>query len=387
MSGASTTDLSPFFAEHHSEIEARAQTFAEAYTVDEADDAMATRMAVQVLARAGLTAWAVPEAQGGAAFGRPEQIDVRAITLIRERLGWRDGLLDTAFAMQGLGSYSITLAGTEAQKETYLPGILSGDRIGAFALTEPDAGSDVASMQCVARREGDSYVLDGAKMFISNAGVATQYVVFATVDPSMGRKGITGFIVHPEDVGLTVDASMQVIAPHPIGTLHFEGCRIPASRRLGEEGQGFKLAMGTLDTFRISVAGAALGMARRALDEAVRWCRTRTQFGKPLGQHQIMGAYLADMATDFDAARMMVYRAAWLRDTADRRVSAEVAMGKLYATEAAQDIIDKAVQIHGGRGVMVGSAVERLYREIRALRIYEGTSEIQKLIIAGSLTR
>lgn len=383
--GASAVDLAPFFEDHHRELEAQAQAFAEVYTVDEADDAMATRMAVQVLSQAGLAAWAVPESQGGAPCGRPDQVDARGITLIRERLGWRDGLLDTAFAMQGLGSYPITLAGTEAQRAKYLPGILTGDRIGAFALTEPEVGSDVASMRCRARREADGYVLDGAKMFISNAGVATQYVVFANLDPAAGRKGITAFIVHPDDPGLRIDSSMQVIAPHPIGTLHFEGCRIPLHRRLGDKGAGFKLAMATLDTFRISVAGAALGMARRALDESIAWCKARTQFGKPLIKHQMMQAYLADMATSFDAARLMVYRAAWRRDTAEGRVSEAVAMGKLHATETAQVIIDKAVQIHGGRGVMVGSAVERLYREVRALRIYEGTSEVQRLIIANTL--
>lgn len=384
--GLSTDDLPWFFEAIHHEAAAQARPFAERWTASGADDRAETRRAVAALAAAGLTRWCVPEAHGGAAVGKPDAIDVRACTLIREAFGQADGLLDTAFAMQGLGSYPITLAGTEAQKARYLPGVLDGSRLGAFALTEPEAGSDVASMQCRAVRDGDGWRLDGAKTFISNAGVAGQYVLFASTDPSAGRRGISAFIVEPDDPGLSVEP-LEVIAPHPIGTLRFSGCRLPADRLLGEAGGGFKLAMRTLDAFRTTVAGAALGMARRALSEATHRARTRIQFGKPIIEQQQIAAYLAESLTDLDAARLLVFRAAHARDTREGRVSAEVAMAKLFATEAAQRIIDRAVQIHGGLGVTRGVPVERLYREIRALRIYEGTSEIQKVIIAAGLAR
>ena len=384
--GSSADDLGFFFAPWHAEVAHRAADLAALWTPSAKDERAATIDAVRRLAAAGLLAYCVPQTFGGADVGRPEELDTRALTLIREALGWADGLLDTAFAMQGLGSYPITLAGTDAQKSRYLPGVLAGKRLGAFALTEPSAGSDVASMACHARRDGADYVIDVEKTFISNAGCAGQYVLFATVDPSVGRKGITAFIVEPDDVGLTVDP-IEVIAPHPIGRLIFEGCRIPASRRLGEEGTGFKLAMRTLDVFRTTVGGAALGMARRALDEGLARATTRRQFGKPIIDQQQIAAYLADSATDLDAARLMVFRAAHARDTSSARVSSEVAMGKLFATEAAQRIIDRAVQIHGGLGVTRGVPVERLYREIRALRIYEGTSEIQRVVISAGLKK
>jgi acyl-CoA dehydrogenase len=382
----SVDDLPWFFEAHHLAVAEKAREFARTLTAEDGDERERTRTVVARMGADGLTAWCVPERFGGARVGRPEDVDVRAIALIREALGYADGLADTALAMQGLGSYPITLAGTEAQKARYLPGILDGTRLGAFALTEPEAGSDVANLACRARRDGDHYVLDGAKTFISNAGVAGQYVVFATLDPEAGREGITAFVVEPGDPGLHVEP-LEVIAPHPIGTLRFDGCRVPAERRLGDEGGGFKLAMGTLDVFRTTVGAAALGMARRALDEALAYATRRVQFGRPIARHQIIGAYLAEMATDLDAARLLVFRAAFLRDVRGASVTREVAMGKLYATEAASRIIDLAVQVHGGQGVLKGSVVERLYREIRALRIYEGTSEIQKLIISSSLLR
>lgn len=383
--GLSSDDLPWFFDPVHADVAAQARPFAEAWRAANADERAETIRAVKALAEAGLTRWCVPEAFGGAAVGKPDRIDVRACTLVREALGQADGLLDTAFAMQGLGSYPITLAGTDAQKAKYLPGILSGERLGAFALTEPEAGSDVASMGCRATRDGDGWRIDGAKTFISNAGVAGQYVLFARTAPE-GRRSISAFIIEPDDVGLTVEP-LAVIAPHPIGTLRFDGCRVPGDRLLGLEGHGFKLAMQTLDAFRTTVAGAALGMARRAQSEAIHRAATRHQFGKPIIEQQQIAAYLADNATALDAARLMVFRAAWLRDTRDGRVSSEVAMGKLFATEAAQRIIDRAVQIHGGLGVTRGVPVERLYREIRALRIYEGTSEIQRVIIAAGLRK
>ncbi|MEE2786412.1 MAG: acyl-CoA dehydrogenase family protein [Myxococcota bacterium] len=380
-------DLSFFFDQRHHAVAALATEFASGWRFEHTrDDRVATRDAVSQLSAAGLTAFCVPEQFGGAAVGRPAGLDTRALTVIREALGWSDALLDTAFAMQGLGSYPITLAGSDRQKEKYLPGVLAGHRLGAFALTEPDAGSDVASMQCVATRDGDQYVLNGRKTYISNAGIAGQYVVFATIDGSKGRNGITGFIVEPDDPGLSI-SPIELIAPHPIGTLHFDDCRIPAHRRLGEEGTGFRLAMSTLDVFRTTVGGAALGMAQRALTEATERAMMRRQFGEPIIEQQQIMAYLADSATELDAARLLVFRAAFRRDTSDARVSKEVAMGKLFATEAAQRIIDRAVQIHGGLGVTQGVVVERLYREIRALRIYEGTSEIQRVVIGGQLRR
>ena len=374
----STDDLDFLFEPHHADVAAKARAFATGWRPRDGDDRDATRAAALALGEAGLLELCVPGADG--------TLDVRALTLVREALGQVDGLLDTAFAMQGLGSLPITLAGGAHQRDRYLPGIVDGTRLGAFALTEPDAGSDVASMACRATRDGDEWVLDGVKSFISNAGIAGQYVVFANADPAAGRRGITAFVVEPDDAGLSVEPQ-EVIAPHPIGTLRFDGCRIPGKRLLGDVGGGFKLAMRTLDAFRNTVGGAALGMGRRALDEALAWATTRTQFGKPLVEHQQIAAYLADSATELDAARMLVFRGAHARDTRDGRVSVEVAMGKLYATEAAQRIIDRAVQIHGGRGVLRGMAVERLYREIRALRIYEGTSEIQRVVIAAGLTR
>jgi len=382
--GLSSDDLTFFFDPLHTGVARLARAFAAAWRAGTGDAATETRAAVAALAAAGLTRWCVPEQHGGAPVGRPDGIDVRAVTLVREALGWADGLLDTAFAMQGLGSLPISLAGTPEQQAHYLPGIIDGSRLGAFALTEPDSGSDVASLQCSAERDGADWRLTGTKTFISNAGVAGQYVVFANADPTAGRRGITAFIVEPEDAGLTIEP-FEVIAPHPIGTLHFDHCHVPGTRLLGELGGGFKLAMATLDTFRTTVAGAAIGMARRALDEALDRARQHRQFGLPLIEHQQVAAALADSATEYDAARLLVYRAAHARDVQVGRVSKEVAMAKLFATEAAQRIIDRAVQIHGGLGVKRGTVVERLYREVRALRIYEGTSEIQRLIIAAAL--
>ncbi len=377
----SADDLPFLFEAHHAAVGAAAGEVAAGWRVDDGDDRARTRAAALALAEAGLLGWCVPKAYGGCA---PERLDVRALTLVREALGQADGLLDTAFAMQGLGSYPITLAGSPAQKARYLPGVLDGSRLGAFALTEPEAGSDVASMRCAARRDGSGWVLDGAKTFISNAGIAGQYVVFAQTDPSARGRGIAAFVVEPDDAGLGVEP-LEVIAPHPIGTLRFDDVALAPDRLLAPPGEGFKLAMRTLDAFRNTVAGAALGMARRALDEAVGRAAARVQFGKPIIEQQQIGAYLAESATELDAARLLVYRAAWARDTREDRVSSEVAMGKLFATEAAQRIIDRAVQIFGGLGVTRGVPVERLYREVRALRIYEGTSEIQRVIIAAAL--
>ena len=387
----STADLAMFFADHHDGITDDLLQFAASWSPgDYQDDWLATREAVRQLSISGVSALCVPERYRGRQVNNPDDIDARSITLARECLGYLDGLLDCAFAMQGLGSYPISLAGNESQRQRYLPGFLSGERIGAFALTEPKAGSDVASMKMKAKKDSNGdYLLSGQKTFISNAGVATQYIVFATVNPRAKAKGITAFIVEPGDHGVKIDP-FEVMAPHPIGTLTLRKTRVPAARRLGEEGEGFKIAMQTLSTFRLSVAGAALGMARRALDEATRHAMERQQFGGPLFDQQQVAAMLADSATELDAARLLVYRAAYLRDMRDIfgiDPSKEVAMAKLYATEAAQKIIDRSVQIHGGSGVMRGSVPERLYREIRALRIYEGASEVQRVVIARQLQK
>ena len=335
----------------------------------------------------GLYAHLIPEAYGGAAAGapsRPSFIDVRSLVLIREALGQVSPLADAIFAVQGLGSYPIVLAGSKEQRRRYLPDVISGQRIGAFALTEPEAGSDVASLRTRARREGGQWILDGEKTLISNVPLAHHYIVFATTDPSAGRKGIAAFVVESGTAGIEV-GPLPMSIPHPVGRLRFTGCRVPEDAMLGGAGAGFKLAMEALDAFRISVGAAANGMARHALTASIAHVSSRRQFGVPLSDQQIVRAYLSDMATELDAARLLVARAAHKRDVTGERVSVEAAMAKMYATEAAQRIIDHAVQLHGGAGVLVGSDVESLYREIRPLRIYEGTTEIQKLIIAKGL--
>jgi acyl-CoA dehydrogenase len=344
-------------------------------------EAEQSREAVRRLGRAGLLEYTVPEEQGG----RHVDLDSRALCLIREALGYASSLVDTAFAMQGLGSYPITLAGDAAQKAAWLPPVGRGEAIPAFAITEPDAGSDVASLTTRAVRDGDTYRLTGVKRFISNAGIADYYVVFARTGDA-GSRGITAFVVEADRPGLVI-RPLEVIAPHPIGEVYLHDCAIPAANRLGDEGAGFQIAMRTLDRFRPTVGAAALGMGRRALDEALAYTTTRRQFGSELSEHQATRMKLADMATGLEAARLLVFQAAWLKDRTGERVTREAAMAKLYATEAAQRAIDEAVQLHGGNGVLRGSVVERLYREIRALRIYEGTSEIQRLVIAGSLLK
>ena len=318
--------------------------------------------------------------------GSAETIDTRAICLIRETLARHSGLADFAFAMQGLGSGAITLHGSEEQKRNYLGRVASGSAIAAFALSEPHAGSDVAAMRCEARQEEDAYVLNGEKTWISNGGIADFYVVFARTGEAAGARGITAFIVDAQTPGLEIAERIEVIAPHPLARLRFNNCRIPVSQRIGEAGQGFKVAMRTLDIFRTSVAAAALGFARRALDEALSRATTRRMFDHTLADFQLTQAKLADMAAAIDASALLVYRAAWLRDQG-RTVTREAAMAKMVATESAQQVIDAAVQIFGGMGVVSEAPVERLYRDIRALRIYEGATEVQKLIIARELLK
>jgi acyl-CoA dehydrogenase len=372
----------PFFEERHAEL-ARAL---DAWALDHvahgpvADVDSACRQLVAQLGRAGWLRHAI----AGAGFGGAgETIDTRAICLIRETLARHHGLADFAFAMQGLGSGAISLFGSEDQKRRYLPRVAKGEAIAAFALSEPEAGSDVAALQCAARLDGDDYVLDGEKTWISNGGIADFYVVFARTGEG-GARGISAFVVDADSPGLEIAERIDVIAPHPLARLRFAGCRVPASQRIGEPGQGFKVAMATLDVFRTSVAAAALGFARRALDEALSRAVSRKMFGKTLADFQLTQAKLAQMAMGVDAAALLTYRAAWLRDQG-RRVTREAAMAKLAATETAQQVIDAALQMFGGLGVVSGQVVESLYREIRALRIYEGASEVQQLIIAREL--
>jgi len=371
----------PFFAPRHAEL-ARAL---DAWALDNLGDAhggdvdAVCRSLVARLGRAGWLRHAVGE----------QAIDTRAICLIREILARHAGLADFAFAMQGLGSGAISLFGSEEQKRRWLPRVAGGEAIAAFALSEPEAGSDVAAMQCAARREGDDWVLDGEKTWISNGGIADFYVVFARSgdgggEGGRGSRGISAFIVEANNPGLEIAERIDVIAPHPLARLRFTECRVPAGCLVGAEGQGFKVAMATLDVFRTSVAAAALGFARRALGEALARAQSRPMFGKTLADFQLTQARLAQMALEIDAAALLTYRAAWLRD-AGKRVTKEAAMAKLAATESAQRVIDGAVQLFGGQGVQSGQAVESLYREIRALRIYEGASEVQLLIIAREL--
>jgi acyl-CoA dehydrogenase len=318
--------------------------------------------------------------------GDQNVIDTRSICLLREELAWHHGLVDFAFAMQGLGSGAISLFGSEEQKERYLPRVADGSAVAAFALSEPHSGSDVAAMSTMATLNGDHYEINGTKTWISNGGIANFYVVFARTNEAPGARGISAFIVDAKTPGLEISERIDVIAPHPLATLRFVNMRVPVAQLLGDSGQGFKVAMATLDVFRTSVAAAALGFARRALDASIGWVRTRHMFGQALGDFQITQSKIAEMATMLDAATLLTYRAAWMRDQG-HRITREAAMAKMTATENAQKIIDMAVQLHGGMGVKKGCIVESLYREIRALRIYEGATEVQQLIIGRDLLK
>jgi acyl-CoA dehydrogenase len=375
----------PFFEERHRHLEQRLEAWAVEHVAehDERDVDAACRGLVKRLGAAGWLRHAV----GGKAYGgEHDVIDTRAVCLLRETLARHAGLADFAFAMQGLGSGAITLHGTEEQKRAYLPRVAAGEAIAAFALSEPDAGSDVAALACSAREQGDGYVLDGEKTWISNGGIADFYVVFARTGEQPGSRGISAFIVDAGAAGFSIAERIDVIAPHPLARLAFAGCRVLKSRMLGAPGQGFKIAMQTLDIFRTSVAAAALGFARRALDEAIARATSRRMFSQALADFQITQAKLAQMATAVDSAALLTYRAAWQRDQR-RGVTREAAMAKMVATENAQQVIDSAVQLWGGLGVTSGQTVERLYREIRALRIYEGATEVQQLIIARELLK
>jgi len=368
----------PFFEHRHRIFADRVADFAKSIEVDHHDVDGACRKLVAELGKAGLLAAAVPD-------GAP--IDSREICLARETLAYHDGLADFAFAMQGLGTGAISLAGNDDLKATVLPKVRAGSWLSGFALSEKDAGSDVAALSCAARREGDFYILHGEKTWISNGGIADVYTLFARTGEAPGTRGISAFVVFADDPGFSIAERIDVIAPHPLATLRFENCRIPAARLLGAPGEGFKIAMRTLDIFRASVAAAALGFARRALDESLAHAKSRKMFGATLGDLQLTQAALGDMATGIDAAALLTYRAAWRRDVQGLPTTREAAMAKMTATETAQNVIDRAVQLFGGRGVRSGEMVERLYREIRALRIYEGATEVQKLIIARDLLK
>jgi acyl-CoA dehydrogenase len=374
----------PFFEERHRQLAAELESWSIAHVPHDHGTDVDTecRSLVRSLGAGGWLAHAV----GETAPGVREAIDTRAICLIRETLARHSGLADFAFAMQGLGSGAISLQGTAAQKERYLPRVARGEAIAAFALSEPEAGSDVGAMQCSARVEGEHAVLDGEKTWISNGGIADFYVVFCRTGEAPGARGISAFIVDADTPGLEIAERIDVIAPHPLARLRFSGCRVPLTQRIGEPGEGFKVAMRTLDVFRTSVAAAALGFARRAMDEALHRATSRKMFNQRLADFQLTQAKLAQMATTIDSSALLVYRAAWLRDQG-HNVTREAAMAKLTATEGAQQVIDAAVQIFGGLGVVSGQAVERLYREIRSLRIYEGATEVQQLIIARELLK
>ena len=375
----------PFFEDRHRQLAAELARWADATVpqlLDHDDVDGTCRRLVQAMGAAGWLRTAVP------ASGAVPAFDVRALCICRETLAYHCGLADFSFAMQGLGTGPISLFGSDELKARYLPPVANGKTIAAFALSEPDAGSDVAALGTTATADGPGHVrLDGLKTWISNGGIADHYIVFARTDEAPGARGISAFVVDAGTPGLSLAERIEVIAPHPLATLKFDGCRVPLAQRIGPAGGGFKVAMATLDVFRATVGAAALGLARRALDEALGRAATRKMFGETLGDLQLTQAGLADMATGIDAAALLVYRAAWAKDQGAPRVTREAAMAKMFATETAQFVIDRAVQIFGGMGVKKGVKVEELYREIRALRIYEGATEVQKVVIGRELMK
>jgi acyl-CoA dehydrogenase len=377
----------PFFDEAHGRFGRDIAAWAEQrveHHVDHKNVDQSCRDLVRALGEAGWLKAVVPAAYGGLS----ERLDVRRLCLAREILAWHDSLADFAFAMQGLGTGSISLFGTDQVKAKYLPPVRDGRHIAAFALTEPEAGSDVSALATTATPDGAGHVrLNGIKTWISNGGIADHYVVFARTGEGKGTKGLSAFVVDADTPGLSVVTRIEIMAPHPLATLRFADCRVPVTNRLGAPGEGFKVAMATLDIFRSTVGAAALGLARRALDEAVHRAATRKLFGAPLADLQLTQAALADSGVEIDAAALLIYRAAWTKDTGNGRVTREASSAKMFATEMAQRVIDRAVQVFGGNGVRVGVKVEALYREIRALRIYEGATEVQKVIIAREMLK
>jgi acyl-CoA dehydrogenase len=380
----------PFFEASHRDFKTQLQSwtqaqFGQGHAHDESRGAI-DRECIALVRSLGQGGWLKPAVAGVVHGGASDVIDTRTLCLVREELAWHHGLADFAFAMQGLGSGAISLKGTPQQQAEYLPRVASGHAVAAFALSEPEAGSDVASMQCSAIESPEGYRLNGEKTWISNGGIADFYVVFARTGEAPGARGISAFIVNADAPGLEIAERIDVVAPHPLAKLHFHNVLVPHAKRIGAAGEGFKVAMATLDVFRTSVAAAALGFGRRALDESIAWAKQRKMFGGTLADFQITQSKLAQMATLLDAATLLTYRAAWLRDQG-QRITQEAAMAKMTATENAQQIIDMAVQMHGGMGVKKGCIVESLYREIRALRIYEGATEVQQLIIGRELLK
>jgi acyl-CoA dehydrogenase len=376
----------PFFDDGHRRFAEALTRFADATlpSLPHDDIDAACRARVKALGEAGVLKAVVPAEHAGL----HHRLDVRTLCLAREILAFRDGLSDFAFAMQGLGTASISLFGSPALKARYLPPVRDGRAIAAFALSEPEAGSDVAALAATAKADGASHArIDGIKTWISNGGIADHYVVFARSGEAAGAKGLSAFVVDADTPGLSVAERIEVIAPHPLATLRFDGVRVPLGNRLGAPGDGFKVAMATLDVFRSTVGAAALGFARRALHETVERAASRKLFGAPLAELQMTQAAIADSASEVDASALLVYRAAWTKDQGAARITREAATAKMFATEAAQRVIDRAVQLHGGFGVTKGVKVEELYREIRALRIYEGATEVQKVVIARELLK
>jgi len=375
-----TTAIRAFLADRHLTVAENVGAFAReavAKYPEPADDDAGRIQARKLVGLIGEAGWYAPI----------EELDLRGVSLVREALGWASPLADAVFALQALGTVPILLAGDHAQKERWAGPALRGEQIAAFAMTEAEAGSDVAAMATTATRDGDDYVLQGTKTLISNAGIADFYTVFAATDPASGSRGVSCFVVPAETDGFEFVEPLVLSSPHPLGTIAFNVCRVPASNRLAPEGEGFKLGLRTLDLLRGTVGAAACGMAARALDASLEYADSRHQFGQALADFQLIQQKLARMATDLTAARLLVYRSAWEKDGGADRVTLEAAMAKAFATEAAQRIIDDAVQIHGGQGVLRASVVDRLYRSVRALRIYEGTTEIQHLVIAGLLLK
>lgn len=382
------SEMEFFFTPEHNDLRQKVHRLAEEkiepWVTEEGDIDTLAREAVSMLAGAGLTALMVPSAYGGCF----DPLQAMPICIVREELTRVSALADSMFAMQGLGSYPITLAGTSEMKKRFLPAVGQGTSIAAFALTEVQAGSDVAGMETRAERRGNEYVINGSKRFISNAGVAGTYTVFAKSDPQKGAKGLSAFVMDGDNAGFHIVEKMRMAAPHPIAEVAFRDCPIPADQLLGAEGDGFKIAMQTLDLFRVTVGAAALGFAKRALEEAIKFSKQRRAFGHAISDFQLTKAKIANIATELTAGRLLVYQAAWLLDRqGGRRTSLESSMAKYYATEMAQRAVDQSLQLHGGLGATYGTVVERLYREVRPLRLYEGTSEIQQIVIAGQVLR
>lgn len=376
----------PLFDQDHCDLQTRLRDWVQTSLSTGSDDDDLEQRARGLIAQFGAAGF-LRHAVGQSFGGVRAHVAARDLCIVREELARGDALADTMFALQALGSYPITSAGSAQQKQNYLPKVAAGAAIAAFAITEPEAGSDVASLQTSAVRRGEQFVLNGTKRFISNAGIADFYVVFAVSEPEKKAKGLSAFVVDANTKGLAITEKTKLLSPHPIGVLQFTDCIVPASALIGAAGEGLKIALETLDLLRCSVGAAAVGFAQRALDEAIRYSQARRQFGRAISEFQGIQFKLAEMATELEAARLLVYQAAWAHDCGEADAKLKSSMAKFYATEAAQRIVDQALQIYGGNGLVAGSIMERLYRDVRALRIYEGTSEIQKIVIARELLK